>query len=246
MQQTVLPVIHSPSSAPAQEASPFIMLASRWPGEGRLGYAGVDGDAIAFNSLGNVCRNLNRFQEAIESYDKAVALSSDIAEIHYNRGLTLVDLMRYEEAVASFDRALALNPGFASALNDRGNAFCWLGRLDEALASFDRALALNPDLAEAHNGRGVVLIGHSQGSGVLTRMIPAEVEGKPVQKQLISALILGSNLGVETGKDTGVFKTIPLSGADILLVLILSAVPLLLIEAWKVVLRQRGAVASAS
>ena len=65
-------------------------------------------------------------------------------------------------------------------------------------------------LATENKGRGVVLIGHSQGSGLLTRMIPAEVEGKPVQKQLVSALILGSNLGVDKGKDTGVFKTIPL------------------------------------
>lgn len=70
--------------------------------------------------------------------------------------------------------------------------------------------AWNHYLATQNKGRGVVLIGHSQGSGVLTRMIPAEVEGKPVQKQLVSALILGSNLGVEKGKDTGVFKTIPL------------------------------------
>ncbi|WP_337188910.1 DUF3089 domain-containing protein [Phenylobacterium sp.] len=58
--------------------------------------------------------------------------------------------------------------------------------------------------------RGVVLIGHSQGSGLLTRMIPAEIEGKPVRKQLVSALILGSNLPVEAGKDTGAFKTVPL------------------------------------
>ncbi len=65
-------------------------------------------------------------------------------------------------------------------------------------------------LATENKGRGVVLIGHSQGSGVLQRLIPAEVEGKPVQKQLISALILGSNLAVEAGKDTGAFKTIPL------------------------------------
>ncbi|PZQ64355.1 MAG: lysophospholipase [Phenylobacterium zucineum] len=70
--------------------------------------------------------------------------------------------------------------------------------------------AWNYYLAHENKGRGVVLIGHSQGSGVLQRLIPAEIEGKPVQKQLISALILGSNLGVETGKDTGVFKTIPL------------------------------------
>lgn len=70
--------------------------------------------------------------------------------------------------------------------------------------------AWNYYLTHENKGRGVVLIGHSQGSGVLQRLIPAEVEGKPVQKQLISALILGSNLGVEAGKDTGTFKTIPL------------------------------------
>lgn len=70
--------------------------------------------------------------------------------------------------------------------------------------------AWNHYLAHENKGRGVVLIGHSQGSGVLSRMIPAEVEGKPVQKQLVSALLLGTNLGVETGKDTGVFKTVPL------------------------------------
>lgn len=70
--------------------------------------------------------------------------------------------------------------------------------------------AWNHYLTHENKGRGVVLIGHSQGSGVLTRMIPAEVEGKPIQKQLVSALILGSNLPVEAGKDVGAFKTIPL------------------------------------
>ncbi|MET0272655.1 MAG: DUF3089 domain-containing protein, partial [Phenylobacterium sp.] len=65
-------------------------------------------------------------------------------------------------------------------------------------------------LAHENQGRGVVLIGHSQGSGVLARLVPARVEGKPVQKQLLSVMLLGSNLGVEAGKDTGIFKTIPL------------------------------------
>ena len=69
--------------------------------------------------------------------------------------------------------------------------------------------AWNYYLAHENKGRGVVLIGHSQGSGVLTRMIAAEVDGKPVQKQLISAILMGTSLGVEKGKDTGTFKSIP-------------------------------------
>ncbi|MBL8555183.1 MAG: DUF3089 domain-containing protein [Phenylobacterium sp.] len=69
--------------------------------------------------------------------------------------------------------------------------------------------AWNYYLAHENKGRGVVLIGHSQGSGVLTRLIGNEIDGKPVQKQLVSALLLGTSLGVEKGKDTGVFKSIP-------------------------------------
>lgn len=74
--------------------------------------------------------------------------------------------------------------------------------------------AWNHYLATENKGRGVVLIGHSQGSGVLQRLIAAEIDGKPVQSKLVSALILGSNLAVENDKDTGIFKSIPLCRAE--------------------------------
>lgn len=70
--------------------------------------------------------------------------------------------------------------------------------------------AWNHYLATENKGRGVVLIGHSQGSGVLARMIAAEVDGKPVQAELVSAILLGTNLPVTKGQDTGQFKSIPL------------------------------------
>lgn len=70
--------------------------------------------------------------------------------------------------------------------------------------------AWNYYLQHENKGRGVVLIGHSQGSGVLTQLIANEIDGKPIQKQLISALLIGTNLEVEKGKDTGVFKNVPL------------------------------------
>ena len=81
----------------------------------------------------------------------------------------------------------------------------------------DRALGYN-DVLDAwkyylehdNQGRGVVLIGHSQGSGVLTQLIRNEIDGKPVQERLISALLLGTSLPVPKGKDAGgAFKQIP-------------------------------------
>ena len=81
----------------------------------------------------------------------------------------------------------------------------------------DRTLAYN-DVVDAwkyyldhdNQGRGVVLIGHSQGSGVLSQLIRNEVDGKPVQERLISALLLGTNVAVPKGKDVGgAFKQVP-------------------------------------
>lgn len=85
-------------------------------------------------------------------------------------------------------------------------------------AAVDRTLAYN-DVLDAWNhylqhdnqGRGVVLIGHSQGSGVLTELIKKEIDGKPIQKQLVSALLLGTNVAVPQQKDVGgAFQQVPL------------------------------------
>jgi hypothetical protein len=70
--------------------------------------------------------------------------------------------------------------------------------------------AWNYYLAHDNHGRGVVLVGHSQGSGVLTQVIKNEIDGKPVQKKLISAILMGTRLPVDAGKDTGLFEHVPL------------------------------------
>src|SRR5499426_130928 len=81
----------------------------------------------------------------------------------------------------------------------------------------DRVLGYN-DVVDAwkyyldhdNQGRGVVLIGHSQGSGVLTQLIKNEIDGQPIQEQIVSALLLGTSLPVAKGKDLGTFQHMPL------------------------------------
>jgi len=70
-------------------------------------------------------------------------------------------------------------------------------------------------LEHDNKGRDYVLIGHSQGAYVLMQMIRQEIEGKPIQSHLVSALLLGATLPVAKGKDTGgVFQSIPLCRAN--------------------------------
>jgi len=87
-------------------------------------------------------------------------------------------------------------------------------RPDRNLGYNDVLNAWNYYLENHNEGRGVVLIGHSQGAGVLSRLIANEIEGTSVQDQIVSAMILGSNVQVPEGELVGgTFKQLPLCEA---------------------------------
>jgi hypothetical protein len=63
-----------------------------------------------------------------------------------------------------------------------------------------------------HNkGRGVVLIGHSQGTGMLTQLVREMIDPFPAaRRRLVSALLLGGNVTVKKGSDRGgAFNRVP-------------------------------------
>jgi hypothetical protein len=85
------------------------------------------------------------------------------------------------------------------------------GGLSAGLGYDDVRDAWNYYLAHDNGGRGVVLIGHSQGSYVLTALITREIDGKPVQSRIVSALLPGATIPVARGKDVGgAFQHVPL------------------------------------
>ena len=71
--------------------------------------------------------------------------------------------------------------------------------------------AWNYYLKNDNKGRGVVLVGHSQGSFILMDLIRREIDGKPIQSKLVSAILMGTVVPVPKGKDVGgAFQKIPL------------------------------------
>lgn len=83
---------------------------------------------------------------------------------------------------------------------------------DEArrIAEEDVAAAWRSYLARDNHGRGVILIGHSQGAGILRNLIRREIDGQPLQKQLIVAILPGNWVMAPKGRDVGGdFKSIP-------------------------------------
>lgn len=85
-----------------------------------------------------------------------------------------------------------------------------IGTADRQMGYRDVLAAWNHYLENYNDGRGVVLVGHSQGSGVLTSLIANEIDGKEIQGQIISALLLGTTIQVPEGKTVGgTFKHMP-------------------------------------
>lgn len=73
-------------------------------------------------------------------------------------------------------------------------------------------LAAWRDYLRNHNrGRGVVLLGHSQGTGMLTRLVREQIDPNPAQRRrLVSALLIGGSVSVRKGSDRGGdFKRVP-------------------------------------
>jgi tetratricopeptide (TPR) repeat protein len=88
---------------------------------------------------------LKRYDEALATVDRSLALRPDNIDALINRGYYLLSLSRYQEALATLDRALVLAPDDATALLNRGLVLEYLGRYDDALATYERSLALHPD-----------------------------------------------------------------------------------------------------
>ena len=80
----------------------------------------------------------------------------------------------------------------------------------QAQARDDIASAWRAYLDHDNHGRGVVVIGHSQGAGILIDLIQKKIDGQPVQARLVSALLPGSFVRAPAGADVGgTFKHIP-------------------------------------
>jgi tetratricopeptide (TPR) repeat protein len=100
---------------------------------------------------------IGRDEEAVASFEAAVAIRPAYADARANLARTLVRLRRHDAAIGHFQAALAVRPDDADLYNSLGNALQALGRAAEARVQYLKAIALRPSFAEAHNNLGNAL-----------------------------------------------------------------------------------------
>src|SRR6516165_10424713 len=70
--------------------------------------------------LATVQMRLGCTDDALASFDRALALHPNDAMLLNNRATALQKLNRFEEALGSYEQAIALRPNYADALYNRG------------------------------------------------------------------------------------------------------------------------------
>ena len=61
-----------------------------------------------------------KFEEAIEIFERVLAMNQKIPEVWNNRGVALYGLGRLEESVQSYDRCLAIDPEKSGCSEEQG------------------------------------------------------------------------------------------------------------------------------
>jgi tetratricopeptide (TPR) repeat protein len=95
-----------------------------------------------------------RYNQAILSFDRSIALQPQMAEAYLMRGKSIVGDARPESALEDFSRFIALRPSDPAGYIARGLAYMELNKLGQAVADATKAIELNPKLAAAYNLRG--------------------------------------------------------------------------------------------
>jgi tetratricopeptide (TPR) repeat protein len=118
----------------------------------------TDNNYIAYNSIGSALLALNRVDEAMEFYLKAIKINPKYDMALNNYGVCLSRKGDYIHANSYFTRAIAINPRYKNAYTNFGWNQQQRGYPDEAVKLLEKALELDPDDGNAYNALGAILI----------------------------------------------------------------------------------------
>jgi tetratricopeptide (TPR) repeat protein len=127
---------------------------SKWPADAEN--SDRPGVVAAHHNLAVALYQDGRRAEAIEQYEKALAIDPGYSLSYNGLGVAWDDRGEFGRAEASFNKALELNPRYANAHSNLAVVLAETGRGQEAIEHYQAALSISPGYAEAHNGLGII------------------------------------------------------------------------------------------
>ncbi|MEG4420703.1 tetratricopeptide repeat protein [Microcoleus sp. LAD1_D5] len=105
-------------------------------------------------NLGNRLFSQGKREEAIESYEQAIAIKPDWAEAYGNIGSARSQQGNLDAAIAYYQKAVALKPQLEVLHFNIANSFLQQNKYDEAITNYRNTLKIKPDWPEVHANLG--------------------------------------------------------------------------------------------
>jgi tetratricopeptide (TPR) repeat protein len=136
---------------------------------------------IVLSRLGEAYEAMGKWQEAADTYQKAIALKPDVAANYNNLGNDLAKLGKVDDARAAYQKYVDLNPTDAAlAWRNFGTVLYNSNRMKESIEPLQKATTLDPKNATAWLLLGIALVNtmefKTEGDKITPVMQPGTVE----------------------------------------------------------------------
>jgi len=110
----------------------------------RLALEEEPGYVRSISGLARVYDRTDRHEEAIEQWERAISISSEMMELHFQAGFSYYAAGRLDEAIAAWEETARLRPDFPQAHFQLGIAYEDLGDDQRAIEEYRTTLEINP------------------------------------------------------------------------------------------------------
>ncbi len=108
-----------------------------------------------FYQTGRYYQGQNRYDQAIEAYQKALAIDNKFVEARNGLGVIFSRQVKYNEAIEAFKLAIQQSPNATHLYSNMGYAYYLQGQYADAVATLVQATSLDPKNQHALNNLGL-------------------------------------------------------------------------------------------
>ena len=114
----------------------------------RVGQMNMAGDAETLHRLGFIYQQKRLPVNAIDSYERALALDPDIRAARFNLGALHAQRGHYDQAIIAYQNFVDRYPVHPEARYALGNAYLHVGRYPEAISQYNKLMELDAEVKQ--------------------------------------------------------------------------------------------------
>ena len=115
-----------------------------------------EGFAAVYFKIGGIYYKLNKYDKAIEAFEKSIRLDPNLSYSSYSvLGYMYRELGRYNDAREVYEKAISIRPDSAECYYGLGYSYAGLSLYDKAVEAQKQALKFDPNYTEAYIELGV-------------------------------------------------------------------------------------------